>query len=151
MSQFIMAPRVSAQPLSRIVAADPTLADWERRRVQDEKLLRVLRSALPRALAAHVAIADATAQELVIAGPSGAVAAVVRQRVPILLAHLAREGWEFTGIKVVVQPRNERARETKNVTLQMDSAAIPALAALRDRLEEGPLKASLARIVAKRR
>ncbi len=146
-----MVHRASAKPLSRIVADDPTLADWQRRRIRDEALLQILRRALPRAIAAQIAIADAQAPELTIAGPSGAVSAVVRQRTPDLMARLAREGWEFTGIKVVVQPRSTPGAEKKLVTLHMDSAAIPALAALRDSLPTGALRDALARIVAKRR
>jgi hypothetical protein len=146
-----MVQRASAKPLSRIVADDPTLADWQRRRIRDEAVLQILRRALPRALAAQIAIADALALELVIAGPSGAVAAVVRQRAPDLLARLTREGWEFTGIRVVVQPRVTAGAEKKPVTLQLDSAAIPALSALRDGLPPGELRDALERIVAKRR
>ena len=146
-----MVQRASAKPLSRIVADDPALADWQRRRVRDEALLLVLRRALPRALAAQIAIADAQAKELTIAGPSGAVAAVVRQRTPDLLARLTREGWEFTGIRVVVQPRAPAGPDKKLVTLHMDSAAVPALSALRDALPPGALRDALARIVAKRR
>lgn len=146
-----MVQRVSAKPLSRIVADDPTLADWQRRRIRDEALLQLLRRALPRALAAQISIAGAEAPELVIAGSSGAVAAVVRQRGPDLLGHLRREGWEFTGIRVVVQPRATSEIEKKAVTLHMDSAAIPALSALRDGLPPGTLRDAVARIVSKRR
>jgi hypothetical protein len=146
-----MVQRVSAKPLSRIVADDPTLADWQRRRIRDEALLQTLRPALPRALAAQLSIGDAETPELVIAGYSGAVAAVVRQRGPDLLGRLTREGWKFTGIRVVVQPRATTGGEKKLVTLHMDSAAIPALSALRDGLAPGALRDALARIVAKRR
>ena len=143
--------RASARPLFRIVADDPSLADWQRRRFRDEALLQLLRRALPRALAAQLAVADAQGRELVIAGPSGAVAAVLRQRVPDLLGRLVREGWEFTGIRVVVQPRPTAGPEKKPVTLHMDSAAIPALSTLRDGLPPGALRDAVSRIVAKRR
>ncbi len=146
-----MVQRASAKPLSRIVADDPRLADWGRRRVRDEAILQILRRVLPRALAAEITVADAQSPELIIAGPSGSVAAVVRQRGPDLLARLGREGWEFTGIRVVVQPRVTAGPKAKTVTLQMDSTAIPALAALRDSLAPSPLKDALARIVARRR
>jgi hypothetical protein len=146
-----MVQRASAKPLSRIVADDPTLADWQRRRIRDEALLQILRPALPRALAAQISIADAEAPELIIAGYSGAVAAVVRQRGPDLLARLTREGWKFTGIRVVVQPRVTTGEEKKLVTLHMDSAAIPALSALHEGLAPGALRDALGRIVAKRR
>jgi hypothetical protein len=146
-----MVQRASAKPLSRIVADDPTLADWQRRRIRDETLLQILRRALPRALTAQISIADAETPELIIAASSGAVAAVIRQRGPDLLACLTREGWEFTGIRVAVQPRVTAGGEKKLVTLHMDSAAIPALSALRDGLPPGALRDALERIVAKRR
>ncbi len=146
-----MASRSSFRTLSRIVADEPALADWERRRARDAAILAVVARAVPRALVGELTVADAASGVLVLAGPSGAVAAVLRQRVPDLQARLLREGWEFTAIRVVVQPRMRAAPARKIVTNQLDRGAIPALAELRDRLPEGPLRASVERLLRRRR
>jgi hypothetical protein len=146
-----MPPSTTAKTLSRIVADDPALAAWNRRRTQDAALLAVVAEVLPRTLTDEIAIADAASGELVIAGSSGAVAAVVRQRTPELRAALANKGWDFTAIRVVVQPRIRPAERSQPLALPLDAAAIPALSALADRLPHGPLRDSVQRLIGRRR
>ncbi|MBS0320846.1 MAG: DUF721 domain-containing protein [Proteobacteria bacterium] len=145
-----MPSRSPIRTLSRVVADEPALAGWERRRARDAAILAVVARGVPRAVAGELAVADAASDVLVLAGPSGAVAAVLRQRVPDLQARLLREGWKFTAIRVVVQPRTHAAPPRKNVTNQLDRSAIPVLAELRDRLPEGPLRASVERLLRRR-
>ncbi len=133
--------------MARVIAADPKLADWQHRRDRDQAILGIVRRVLPRNLAADIAVADAESGELKLAAPSGAFAAVLRQRGADLLPALAREGWEFTAINVVVQPRNFPLVKKKSPQIQWDSLASRPLAGLRDNLAPGPLKAALARLL----
>jgi hypothetical protein len=133
--------------MARVISGDPQLADWQRRHARDQAIIRVVREALPRALSADIAVADAESGELRLAAPSGAFAAVVRQRGADLLSALARKGWEFTAIKVVVQPRNMPLSRKKSAQIQWDASATTPLAGLRDDLPTGPLKAALARLL----
>jgi hypothetical protein len=142
-----MPPSTAAKTLSRVVADDPTLAAWGRRRARDAALLTIVVQVLPRSLTDEITIADAQSGELVIAGAGGAVAAVVRQRTPEIKSALARQGWDFTTIRVVAQPRIPPKAVPKSIDFQLDKAAIPALSELVDRLPEGPLRQSLIRFI----
>jgi hypothetical protein len=135
--------------MARVIAADPTLADWQRRRARDQSILGIVRRALPRTLAAGVAVADAESGELRLSVQSGAYAAVLRQRGADLLPALAREGWEFTAIKVVVQPGVWPVHDKKPEPNQWDNRANRPLSELRDGLSTGPLKAALAKLLAR--
>ena len=95
------------QPLSRILAADTTLAAWDQRRRREQALTELIRRHLPRPLAGRVRVADAEGAELGLAVDAGAIAAIVRQRTPDLLIALSTDGWQFTGIRVRVQVRGE--------------------------------------------
>ena len=133
--------------MARVIASDPRLADWQRRRARDDALMQIVRRLLPRNLGGDIAVADAESGELRLMAPSGAYAAVLRQRSADLLSTLAREGWEFTAIKVVVQPRNNPVIRTKSPQIQWDAQASQPLAGLRDDLPAGPLKAALAKLL----
>ena len=136
----------SPLPLARVLADDPQLAEWDARRRHESRLTQVLERLLPRPFAGRIWVSAATGDLLELATPTGAVAAVVRQRAPDLVAALAREGWEFTGIRVRVQPRGEPAALEKPVPRQWDSNASAAISRLEAILADGPLKASLARL-----
>ncbi len=133
--------------MARVLSGDPQLADWQRRYARDQAIIRIVRDTLPRTLSADIAVADAESGELRLAAPSGAFAAVLRQRSAALLSALTRKGWEFTAIKVVVQPRNTPTPKKKSSQIQWDAQASKPLAGLRDDLPPGPLKAALARLL----
>ncbi|MEP7184133.1 MAG: DciA family protein [Betaproteobacteria bacterium] len=135
------------QPLQHILATDATLAAWDARRRHEEALTAIVRRHLPRALAGRIRVADARGAELELAADAGAIAAVVRQRTPDLLAELRREGWEFTGIRVRAQVRVDPAPAKKHVLNPIDRSALQPLARLADDLPPGPLKTSLARFL----
>src|SRR5512137_2766756 len=103
----------SPQPLCRILDADSLIAGWDARRRREEALTRLVRRHLPRPLADRIRVADATGQELQLAAEAGAVAAIVRQRTPDLVAAMQRDGWQFTGIRVRVQVRTQPAPRPK--------------------------------------
>ena len=137
----------SPQPLQRIFAADPALAAWTARHRHKSALTAHVRRHLPRALAEHVHVADDRSPELSLATDSGAIAGIVRQRAPDLLADLRREGYEFTSIRVRVQVGARRAESKKSVSKQIDGSSLRPLGALADRLPDGPLKAALVRFL----
>jgi hypothetical protein len=95
--------------------AEPTLATWNARRSREETLTRIIQRHLPRPLAAYVRVADADGAVLGLAVGAGAIAAIVRQRIPDLLGVLRSDGWEFTGIRWRVQVRSEPPPSTKLV------------------------------------
>jgi hypothetical protein len=135
------------QPFSRILAADATLAAWETRRHREAAIAGILRQHLPRALADRIRVADAGTGDLDLVADAGAIAAMLRQRAPDLLARLQHEGFEFTGIRVRVQVRVAPARLEKRPPNQIDKDSIRPLAALTRNLPEGPLKAALSRLI----
>jgi len=138
------------QPLSRVLAADTRLAAWDARRRHEQALTLMIRRSLPRPVAEQVSVCAAVSETLELATASGAVAAVVRQRSPDLITALQREGWEFTVIRVRVQPQRDRAKAQKHIPHQWDSNATRALSGLEAGLPPGPLKASLTRLLRRR-
>ena len=137
----------SPQPLSRVLAADPVVAGWEARRRREEAIARVVRARLPRPLADRVRVVNAEGSDLELAVEAGAIAAILRQRTPDLLATLRRDNWQFTGIRVRVQVRTEPIARKKQVLIQPDRVSLQPLADLARKLPAGPLKASLARLL----
>jgi hypothetical protein len=137
----------SPQPLSRILDADSVVAGWDARRRREEALTRLVRRHLPRPLAERIRVADGTGQELQLAAEAGAVAAIVRQRTPDLVAAMQRDGWQFTGIRVRVQVRAAASARPKVDINQPDKESLRPLAELARDLPAGPLKTALARLV----
>jgi hypothetical protein len=138
------------QPLtrfSRIVDADAQLASWNGRRLREEAVLRAVRRALPGPVAERVFVAKGDSGMLELATSAGAIASVVRQRGPDILAALARDGFEFSGLRIRVQPQSMPMSWQRNVPRQWDSASRAPLAALAPRLSDGPLKAALLRLL----
>jgi hypothetical protein len=142
-----MAKPNSLQPLARILTTDTLLASWHDRMRREAQLTTTVRRLLPRALADRVRVAEVAPPVLHLAVAAGAVAAVVRQRTPDILAGLRREGCDFTELRVRVQVRTEPAQSHKSVYKQntkVDSAPLRRLA--RD-LPDGPLKEAVERLV----
>ena len=132
-------------PLSKVFAADRTLAEWSERARLAAQLTALVRSHLPRPVGAQVHVVAADTQCLTLATGAGAIAASVRQRVPDLVAALRREGLDFTEIRVRVQVRPPAASPVKNTENQRDATAARPLFDLLDDLPDGPLRRSLAR------
>jgi hypothetical protein len=83
----------------------------------------------------------------VLGAEAGAIAAVVKQRSPNLVAALQREGFEFTGIRVRVQVRVDPESPDKVIAKQVDRSSLSPLARLARELPAGPLKAALGRFL----
>ena len=132
-------------PLSKVLAADGTLAAWSERHRLEARLTAAVRDLLPRPVAAQVRAIAADARCLELTTGAGAIAATLRQRVPDLLAALRREGWDFTEIRVRVQVRVTPPRPVNSTENQRDASSAGPLFDLAGRLAEGPLRRSLLR------
>ncbi len=140
----------SLTPLSCILDADAQLEAWNQRRLREEALLRAVRRALPRPVAERIHVADGQAEKLELATSSGAIASVVRQFGPAILDAVRRDGWQFSGIAVRVQPLSMPLSLHKDVPRQWDSANGRPLEALSASLSPGPLKSALMRFLRNR-
>lgn len=134
------------RPLGHILSAETTFAGFLNRRRNELAILQHVRRNLPPALAAQVGIAAAEPPELALLVGSGAAGALVRQRVPDLVEKLAHAGWQFTGIRVLVQPRPSSGRPKKNNAKQLDSLSAATLLAHAERLADPALAAALRRL-----
>jgi hypothetical protein len=142
-----MAKPYNLQPLARILTTDALLASWHDRMQREAHLTTTVRRLLPRALADRVRVAEVAPPILQLAVAAGAVAAVVRQRTPDILAGLRREGCDFTELRVRVQVRVDPLPQHKSISkhgVKVDSAPLRRLA--RD-LPAGPLKEAVERLV----
>jgi hypothetical protein len=136
----------SPQPLARILAADSTIAAWHARAKAEAELTAAVRRRLPRAIAERVRVAEAALPTLTLATNSGAVAAVVRQRLPDILGELAREGCNFTEIRVRVQVRTDPPDLAKTTKIQRNKADPAPLNRLAETLPDGPLRTAVRRL-----
>jgi hypothetical protein len=141
-----MSKTASPQPLARILAADATIAAWHLRSRAEADLTAAVRRHLPRALAERVRVSEIANETLTLATSTGAVAAVVRQRLPIILGGLAREGCNFTEIRVRVQVRVDPPESVKSLKIQRERIDPAPLRRLADSLADGPLKAAVQRL-----
>ena len=142
-----MAKPNTTKPLARVLSDDAQISAWYDRMSQEMRLTTAVRRMLPRALADRVRVAEAAPEALTLAVAAGAVAAVVRQRSPDILAGLRREGFDFTELRVRVQVKTDAPPQHKIVANQknrVDSAHLRQLAAA---LPPGPLKAAVERLV----
>ena len=110
-------------------------------------LARVLESEsqLAGPIAERVRVTDTRGGVLELAATAGAIAATLRQRAPDLRAALARDGWDFTEIRVRVQVAGGPRLEEKHLMRQWDSSSAAPIFELAGQLPEGPLKAALTR------
>jgi hypothetical protein len=134
------------RPLSRILAVDAQIGAWHERMERETRLTTAVRRLLPRALADRVRVAEAVTPTLALAVPAGAVAAVVRQRSPDLLAGLRREGWDFTEFIVRVQVGTAVLPHTKMKTNQIHKVNPAPLRQLAAELPAGPLRNAVQRL-----
>ena len=141
-----MAKPNTAKPLSRILAGDTQIAAWRARAEHEARVTTAVRRLLPRALADRVRVAEAVPGALTLAAAAGAVAAVVRQRSPDLLAGLRREGFDFTELRVRVQVRADPAPADKSHANQSSKVVSTPLRQLARDLPDGPLKAAVERL-----
>lgn len=135
------------QPLSRVVSADASLADWQQRLARETALTAVVRRCLPRLLADRVHVRTPPGADPLITADAGAVAAIVRQRLPDIAAALQREGVNSSGLRVRVQVRIDPAATVKPLKNQLDRESLQPMGELARRLPPGPLRLALERFV----
>jgi hypothetical protein len=131
--------------LAGVLQSEPELAGWTARHRREAELTLLVRKHLPRPIAERIRVTGAREGVLELAAGSGAIAAALRQRTPDLQRSLARDGRDFTEVRVRVQVgaiSNGRDKTSKH---QWDSQEAAPLFALADRLPDGPLKAAIAR------
>jgi hypothetical protein len=133
--------------IAQILDGDARFVAWNDRRRREAAILARLRRHLPRPVAEHVAVAGSEGETLELAVPSGALASVLRQRTPDLLDHLARDGLEFSRIRIRTQPRSMPMSYEKKLPRQWDSQSRQHLGGLVATLPQGPLKAALERFL----
>ena len=125
--------------------SDARFAEWTARHREEAALTRLVRRHLPRPIGERIHVTDARAGTLELAASAGAIAAALRQRAPDLRTALARDGWNFTEVRVRVQVAGFAYAEPKAPKRQWDSSAASALFDLADRLPGGPLQEALRR------
>ncbi|MBC7894001.1 MAG: hypothetical protein H7066_01225 [Cytophagaceae bacterium] len=118
--------------------------------MHEDALVRTVRGALPRPVAERVHVADGEGSRLELTTSAGAIASVVRHNTAVILEALRRDGWQFSGIGVRVQPQSMPTSLSKNVPRQWDSASRRPIEALYANLAPGPLKVSLGRLLRNR-
>jgi hypothetical protein len=96
-----------------------------------------------------VRVADATGTELGLVAEAGAIAAIVRQRTPDLLAALANDGWQFTAMRIRVQVKTEPTPVSKQSRNQIDKATLRPLYELARELPRGELRRALEKMLRK--
>ncbi|CAG0948788.1 hypothetical protein BURK1_00061 [Burkholderiales bacterium] len=133
------------KPLARVLADDPLLAAWERRRRDEAVATRAARRALPRPLAAHVTALLPEPGRLDLVASTGTVAAALRQRLPAVRAAIDGEGMKFREVRVRVQPAPVSPDPVKPVPRQWDSTQKTALSRLASGLPDGPLRDAVSR------
>jgi hypothetical protein len=114
---------------------------------QESRLTTAVRRMLPRALADRVRVAEAAPPALTLAVAAGALAAVVRQRSPDILAGLRREGFDFSELRVRVQVSFDpqpRQKKPENQRLRVNSIPLKTLA---DHLPKGALQDAVLRLM----
>ena len=136
--------------LHQIFKGESTFDDLLQRHRHEATVQDRIHRALPPALAKHVAVIDARSAELELGAASGAVAALLRQRAPDLRVALAREGFEFTGIRVRVQARLARESPQKRPKKQLDSSSAAMIMTLAETLGRSPLADALRRLASTR-
>jgi hypothetical protein len=132
--------------LRHILSAEATLAGYLERRRSELAILEHIRRNLPPALAAQVGIAAGEPPELALLAGSGAAGALLRQRIPDLVEKLAREGWQFTGIRIRVQPLPAARSRKKIDAKQLDNDSIATLRAHAALLPDADLAGALRRL-----
>lgn len=91
------------RPVRETLGADATLGRLLERLRESQARLAVVHTVLPPAMRAHVkaGVLDESGWNLL--APNGAVAAKLRQSLPLMAQVLAEQGWQPTAIRVKVQ------------------------------------------------
>jgi len=132
--------------LRQILVGEATLSRWAERRQREHAVLQLVQRELPKTLVPHLGAVVAGTTELILIATGGAAAALLRQRVPALLAALEHGGWKFTVIRVRVQARPAPRVSAKTLPKQIDTRVAARLRAAAGKLEDPALRNALLRL-----
>jgi hypothetical protein len=106
-----------------------------------------LRSVVPTALAPALRVANYKSGRVVIHADNGAVAARIRQMEQRLCNELSKEGVEFNGLDVKVQPTQIPCQSTVSHRKPLSARACGTLSATAEALPPGRLRDALNRLL----
>jgi hypothetical protein len=143
---------VPVQKIGDVIANSSNLKALTRQAQRLRDLEQLLFEATPHALACASRVTNLRSGTLVVAADNAAIAAKLKQLAPRLLLHIAKQGIEVTGIRVVVQVKPHKIKAEDEVTKRsLPPDAIQEFERLSGRLPPSPLKSALTRMVSRRR
>jgi hypothetical protein len=143
---------VPVQKIGDVIANSSNLKSLTRQAQRLRDLEHLLFEATPLALARASRVTNLKSGTLVVAADNAAIAAKLRQLAPRLLLHMAKQGFEVTGIQIEVQVKPHKIKAEDEVTKRsLPADAIQEFERLSGRLPPSPLKSALARLVSRRR
>ncbi|STR44966.1 DciA family protein [Iodobacter fluviatilis] len=111
------------------------------------RVLTLVRSVLPPAMAVHC-LGVAWSGDTLLIGVSGSAAASrVRLNAPQILAALQAGGWKATVVQPKVQVGLQSTNAMRSKDLHLKEGACVAFSQLADTLEEGPLRQAIASLL----
>lgn len=141
-----------AQKIGELIARSGDFQALARHARRLSDLQQLLLEAAPFPLASACRVLNLKAGTLVVLADNPAVAAKLRQIAPRVLKHLQNQQPEITGIRVGVQVKTHKIKAEDDVTRPpLPPEAIRDLGGLARDLPPSPLKAALARMLARRR
>lgn len=159
-----MTPKAPRRSRTAAPPRDKTLLGWLGQDVRSAGVLatahrhiqirQVVSSVLPPALGAVCEIAKADQQTLVLAVPSAAHAAKLRQMAPSIVRALSARGWNVNEITVRVQAGLLEGRTQTPHSIEtkpLDQTALDAFQRLHDELRPGPLADAVSRLLNRHR
>jgi len=104
--------------------------------------------AAPKSLAEYSKVGALERGTLILLAENGAIAAKLRQQLPTLLSKFQQRGIQVNAIRVEVQAGIRRDEKRPHNDKRIDETGLESLQKLQSRLEDGPLKGALARLLA---
>lgn len=104
--------------------------------------------AAPKSLAEFSKVGALENGTLILLAENGAIAAKLRQQLPTLLSKFQQRGVQVNAIRVEVQAGLRREAKRPLYDKRIDETGLESLQKLQSRLEDGPLKGALAKLLA---
>jgi hypothetical protein len=104
--------------------------------------------AAPKSLAEFSKVGALEHGTLILLAENGAIAAKLRQQLPTLLSKFQQRGVQVNAIRVEVQAGIRREEARPLYDKRIDETGLESLQKLQNRLEDGPLKGALAKLLA---
>ena len=120
---------------------------------QAERLIELRRTyskLVPQQLLRSSSIGNYKQQKVVIFAENNAIAAKLSLLSPRLVSDFSKSGFEVTGIRIEVQPRQTTQPEAKPKLARLSQAGAERLEALAARLPDSPLKQAVSLMAAER-